>query len=219
MTGHLDPATDEGRLMARCFPTVGPLMRLAYRELHIAATGTKEQITKLGDIAALPKPWDPGSCARAELRAEVWAWLDDVAAWINTEYMWDVGQLIPSCWPSHPHIVHDLATVADQRRRAGAGLNSDALEEWHRYCLPAFIDRIRGRLRDHCNGDHQAWPARGRHARHVSDTEQRARHATMSRDMQATLTSGRTTDAEEPDAHPRLRVVDTVTGELTEGPA
>jgi type IV secretion system protein VirD4 len=26
---------------------------------------------------------------------------------------------IPACWPKHPHLVHDLAVLADQRRRAG----------------------------------------------------------------------------------------------------
>ena len=47
----------------------------------------------------------------------------------------------PACWPEHPHLVHDLAVLADQRRRAGPAITSDALEDWHRYALPAFLDR------------------------------------------------------------------------------
>jgi hypothetical protein len=39
----------------------------------------------------------------------------------------DVADVIPLCWPQHPHLVHEIAVLADQRRRAGPGLTSDAL--------------------------------------------------------------------------------------------
>jgi hypothetical protein len=82
--------------------------------------------------------------------------------------------MIPTCWPQHPHLVHEVAVLADQRRRGGIVLNSDALEEWHRYSAPGFNERLQTRLKAHCEQDEQdqqPWPARGRHARH---TDQRA---------------------------------------------
>lgn len=54
---------------------------------------------------------------------------EDVVIWLNREYTWDASGLIPSCWPLHPHLVHELAVLADQRRRAGLAMTSDALEE------------------------------------------------------------------------------------------
>jgi hypothetical protein len=46
-----------------------------------------------------------------------------------TEYVWEVADAIPACWPQHPHLVHEIAVLADQRRRAGHAFTSDALEE------------------------------------------------------------------------------------------
>jgi hypothetical protein len=43
-----------------------------------------------------------------------------------------------------------------------------ALEEWHRYSLPSFTERMRTGLRNHCQEDHQSWPAKGRYTRHWS---------------------------------------------------
>jgi hypothetical protein len=34
-------------------------------------------------------------------------------------------------------------------------LTGDALEEWHRYSLPSFIERMTCRLRSHCEDGHQ----------------------------------------------------------------
>ena len=70
--------------------------------------------------------------------------------------------MIPTCWALHPHLVHEIGVLADQRRRAALALNSNALEEWHRYSVPSFIDRLMERLKQHCDAQHQAWPARNR---------------------------------------------------------
>ena len=140
-------------------PRPGKLVHLAYRELHIAVNGTEAEQKALGNHALLPRPWDPATCRDPELRHELWEWLEDVVIWLNHEYTWDVSGLIPHCWPQHPHLVHEIAVLADQRRRAGLAMTSDALEEWHRYCLPAFVDRMRNRLRAHCDDEHQRWPA------------------------------------------------------------
>ena len=77
--------------------------------------------------------------------------------------------MIPACWPRHPHLVHEIAVLADLRRRAGHALTGDAMEEWHRYALPAFTERMRQRMKGHCEDkDHQPWPAQGRHTRHLT---------------------------------------------------
>jgi hypothetical protein len=104
--------------MARPFPQPGPVVGLAYRELQRAASGSLEQILPFGSIHELPRPWEPESCP-AKLRGEIWAWLDQVVDWLNTEYCWDPDGLIPTCWPHHPHLVHEIAVLADQRRIAG----------------------------------------------------------------------------------------------------
>ena len=181
MTDLLDCADQ----LVRPFPTVGPLIRLAYRELDIAATGTPEQAHVLGDPRLLPRPWDPATCLSVALRTEVWAWLDAVVTWLNHEYTWDVTGTIPSCWPHHPHLVHEIAVLADQRRNAGQALTSDLLEDWHRYNLPSFTDRLHARLRTHCENGHQTWPAKGRHARHNADLNQHDRRDAFRIDIAA----------------------------------
>ena len=127
------------------FPTPNtPLLAVAYRDLYLAAEGTAQQKEMLGDPALLPRPWDPATCQDPLLRQEVWDWLEEFVVWFNREYVWDPNAgMIPSCWPQHPHLVHEIAVLADQRRRAGIATTSDLLEDWHRYAVPAFIDRMK----------------------------------------------------------------------------
>jgi hypothetical protein len=80
------------------FPAPGQLLALAYRELDRAATGSPEQIRALGDARLLPRPWEPASCRTPQL----WLWLDAVVDWLVTEYVWEVPDTIPACWPQHP---------------------------------------------------------------------------------------------------------------------
>ncbi|MCR6490883.1 hypothetical protein [Cellulomonas sp. P24] len=148
-----------------------------------------EQQNALGDPRLLARPWDPATCVDPQLRAEIWRWLEQVVTWLNHEYVWDADAMIPSCWPSHPHLVHELAVLADLRRRAGLGLTADGLEEWHRYALPAFADRMRQRMSQHCQeAGHQAWPAKSRHARHTAEAAVQERAAVQHADL-GTLTA------------------------------
>lgn len=203
--------------MARPFPEGGSMLRLAYRELNIAANGNAEQVRALGPLNMLPRPWDPPTCRHPELRQQLWEWLEEVVNWLNREYVWDVAGMIPSCWPEHPHLVHEIAALADQRRRAGLALSSDAMEEWHRYALPAFVDRMRNRAKDHCEEGHQGWPARSRHTRQIGDQSAGDRQQIYAADVRSTA-HGRDAESVAEETRPRLASVNLDTGEVTEGP-
>jgi hypothetical protein len=192
--------------MARPFPQPGALVGLAFRELRLAASGTLEQSLPFGDLYELPRPWEPESCP-AMLRGEIWAWLDQVVDWLNTDYCWDPDGLIPTCWPHHPHLVHEIAVLADQRRIAGQAFTSDLLEEWHRYTLPSFHDRLRSRIRSHCDDSHQPWPAKGRQTRYRDGADDRSRR--FADDLLSSRGEGvsRTTA--------QLALIDLTTGEIT----
>lgn len=205
--------------MIDAFPRAGRRVEHAYAELELAAgVGTRQQQDALGDPRLLARPWDPATCVDPQLRAEIWQWLELVVTWLNREYVWDPDAMIPSCWPRHPHVVHEIAVLADLRRRAGLALTADGLEEWHRYALPAFTDRMRARLRQQCqDGGHQPWPASGRHTRHQGSAERRERSATFRSDVDAL---GDTIELQQPPAGLRrggLTIVDGLTVDVQAG--
>ncbi len=193
------------------FPLPGPLLGIAFRDLYLAAEGSDNQKQVLGDPSLLPKPWDPPTCADPQLRAELWAWLNAVVGWFNHEYVWDPAGMIPPCWPQHPHLVHEIAVLADQRRRAGLALTSNGFEEWHRYTVPNFTERMKSRLKAHCEQDHQPWPARGRYARHQDARLSAERGEACGGDVKRCSTI----EARLP-TRPRLTLVDADTGEVIE---
>ena len=201
------------------FPPPGPLVRHAYSELDLARSGTDDQKRALGKLSALPRPWDPPSCPPA-LRTQIWAWLDQVADWINHEYSWQPDRFIPSCWPAHPHIAHELAVIADLRRTAGYAFSGDALEEWHRYALPAFLDRVSSRMGTCCGpAKHDDWPAAGRHREFRSARAADQRNDLFNQDATPTLDPG--AKAQPAQLPPQLvlvngRTVNTATGEVME---
>lgn len=201
--------------IAALFPRPGPLVRLAYRELALAGAGSEDQKRALGELSELPHPWDPPSCPPA-LRSQVWAWLDQVAGWINHEYLWVPDRFIPSCWPAHPHIAHELAVIADLRQAAGSAFTGEALEDWHRYALPSFLDRAASRLGTSCGpAKHDDWPAAGRHREFGSGRALAARSELYLRDAAVRPEP----DPDPPAPSPRLvlvngSTVDTATGEV-----
>ena len=201
---------DAERGLVRAFPTPGSLLGSAYRDLYLAAEGSDNQKATIGDPTLLPKPWDPPTCRNPHLRAELWAWLDQVVLWLNHEYVWDPEGMIPPCWPHHPHVVHELAVLADQRRRVGISVDSNGLEEWHRYTLPGFLERARARLKSHCDQDHQPWPARGRSSRHTDERQCQRRKDAFSDDVREL----RPAELFVP-SRPRLAVLNTDTREIT----
>ena len=209
MTDAIEP-NPQSSVLIQPFHVPGRLVQLAYRELEFVSNGVQDQLLALRDPPDLPRPWDPATCQTPQLRKEVWSWLEAVVTWLNHEYVWDVADVIPPCWAQHPHLVHEIAVLADQRRRAGLGLSSDALEEWHRYSLPSFRERMKTRLRSHCQEDHQSWPAKGRHTRHIAEASRHRRMHAYAADLRALQSLHRQAQS------PRLGVVDLDTGEIKE---
>jgi len=194
-------------VVTRPFPLPERLVQSAYRELQIAQYGSAEEQEAVGRPETLDRPWDPPSCKPA-VRQQVWAWLEEVAAWVNHEYGWGVDRLIPACWPAHPPIAHELAMLADQRRTAGIALVSDPLEEWHRYSLPLFLDRMVARLGNRCVTRHEQWPASARYRAYCSDETRRERIAWFGDDLNGSRPDPTAYDP------PLLALVEVSTGEV-----
>lgn len=147
-------------------------LKKAYRNLYLSANGTEADKKRIRNPANLPRPWDSASCSNPALRLELWTWLEKFVIWFNHEYVWDRNAgMIPACWPQHPHLVHEIAVLADQRRRAGLDPTSSALEEWHRFGIPGFLHRLTTRTKNSCDEHHAHWPAEARYARGASQVE------------------------------------------------
>lgn len=197
--------------MVRAFPSPGVQIKQLYRELNIAANGTDSEKKALGPLEDLPRPWNPATVTRSAQRSALWAWLDAVVLWLNDQYVFDPADLVPPCWPQHPHLVHELAAVADLRYRADLDLNPTTLEEWHRYALPAFLDRMRRRLVQHCEGGHPDHaPSHRSLVRYKSEESSQARWNTF-RDDLSDVSGAPTSEA---DHVPRLHLVDVDSGEV-----
>ena len=224
-TQPTNTALPQPRAMVAAFPKPGRRIARAYRELEIAMYGTDNEKKALGPFSLLRRPWEPASLTEPADRSELWRWLDEVVLWVNHEYVWDTDAMIPACWPRHPHLVHEIAVIADLRYRSGHALTSDPLEEWHRYALPAFVERMRARTKTHCEDkEHQPWPSHGRYTRQASEEACTDRRRAFTADTETLGPEPPTTPPSEParafrvilgdDARPAL--VDGDTGEVLE---
>ena len=194
-------------------------LRKAYNDLYLAVNGDEETKKRIGNPNKLPRPWDPPTCIKPALRRELWTWLDEVVIWFNHEYVWDHNAgMIPACWPQHPHLVHEIAVLADQRRRAGLDPTSSALEEWHRYGIPGFLERLKTRIKSGCDEHHTHWPAEGRHARCVGRSAIEARAQLFGVDTAALGSPDPARTAKPPALRlvrrPNGELMDPVTGEV-----
>ena len=160
------------RHMAKAFPAPSPIVVGALDELRLATVSPPESLSELRTLATLPRPWDPPTCP-TELRRLIYAWLDEVAAWINEEHTWRVERVIPICWVDHPHIVHEIATVACLRWETEHAASAAVLEDWHRYTLPMFLERVAQRLGPTgCPpGRHQPHPGDARNGLYCGEPE------------------------------------------------
>jgi len=115
------------RPMAKAFPAPSPIVVGALDELRLAAVSPPESASDLRRLATLPRPWDAPTCP-TELRRLIYAWLDEVAVWINEEHTWRIERVIPICLsrPSpHSSRSRDRCLPAlgnrTRRKRRGAG--------------------------------------------------------------------------------------------------
>ncbi len=170
--------------LLRPFPGPPPLVAAAFTDLaDIAAltdlaargnTNAANQLAQYGDLDTTPRPWDPATCT-ATLRAQLWDWLDHVVEWVNHQHVWNPDRAIPGCWPHHPHLTREIAVLAALRYDAARALTPGPLEEWHRWALPTFTDRMRTQLGRACPpGQHTPWPAHSRHHDHHQQATARA---------------------------------------------
>ena len=168
------------------FPLPTKVLASAFADLQIARSDDERAKQALGPLSALARPWDPSTCPPS-LRAELWTWLDRVVRWINHEYTWQPDRVLASCWPAHPHIVHELAVLACLRLAAGHALTADAMEDWHRYALPSFFDRMISRLGGApCQPRlHRSWPGFGRFVDYESSDAANRRRTAFARDIDA----------------------------------
>ena len=183
---------DTSALAILPFPIPGPNLRHLYRHHTIAQSGTEAEQKRALGRGINDRPWDPATLSNPSYRLEMWHWLEDVVRWFNHEYAWDTSQVIPDCWPEHPHLIHEIAAMADDRYRAALAHNGGPLENWHRVTVPWFLDRMRKSISSYCEEHHQAWPARARYARQVTQESFNQRWLRASEDTQAVgVLSGR----------------------------
>jgi hypothetical protein len=169
--------SSRGRLV-RPFPAAGDLLAAVQAEWDVIKPSDDPFAT-----AGLPRPWDPPTVLSIPLRKELWEWLDAVSDWINREHAWDPSESIPPCWPSHPHLVNEIAVLADQRRRAAQEPTSEVLEQWQRVQLPAFTERMRHRIRRLCDDGHQPGAAEAVMARFHQGNSARDRATAFRSDL------------------------------------
>jgi len=150
------------------FPAPPQVVRESIDQLK-ASEGWAERDRAVLDPRTLDRPWDPASLP-SRIRTQLWPWLDDVAGWVNHEYGWQTARTIPACWPQHPHLVYELAVLACLRVLAADATGPQPMEEWHRYVLPGFCERMAERIGGvGCPpGRHTEWPARSRHVEFTS---------------------------------------------------
>jgi hypothetical protein len=164
-----------GVVIVFAFPAPPSLVAHVLTQLRIVRSGDADAIADLGDVAELARPWLPATCGD-QLRHHLWMWCDEVVNWINQQYVWRGTQLIPECWPQHPHIANELPALACQRVHAEDSAGADLVEEWHRHTLPLFLDRVATRLGDSCRASkHVDWPAAGRYDASQSEASIAAR--------------------------------------------
>jgi hypothetical protein len=168
------------------FPEPPTAILHAFERIAAQQEGKPNAIDLTDSEEILPRPWEPSSCP-PRLRREIWTWCEDAAIWVNHEFAWRPGQLIPACWPRHPHIARELAALACQRWMADQAHTPEPVEEWHRHNLPMFCERMTTRLGEsRCrDGTHLEWPAQARYAAFISAESVQARRRTFAPDAEA----------------------------------
>ncbi len=157
-------------MLTERFPKAPDVVTLQLERLDRKARGTGEDQAGF-DLSQVPCPWLPSDCGN-ELLVELLVWCDAVAAWINRECVWRPQQMIPACWPQHPHLVRELALLAILRYQAEQAKDVIKVYLWHHDVLTGFLNRVNDRLgTSTCQntGTHQEWPGAPRYSAFTSE--------------------------------------------------
>lgn len=170
--------------------------QLAYDMVRSADRSENTEARK--KLRTLPRPWVPARCEH-ELREEIWGWCNSIVSWLNEQYAWRPDQLIPPCWPRHPHLAQELPVVCFLRWVAEIDPDMAPLETWHRETFPGFCNRMAVRLgpggcRDGKHADCPAQPRRGAYASPANVTDIRNAVSTDARDHGCRTPGGGTLD-------------------------
>jgi hypothetical protein len=94
-------------------------------------------------VTAHPRPWALNSLTESQAR-EVLEQLDRFVTHYNSTYAVRDVELILGCWPAHPGLVHELASLYGSWVVAfQSGLSSaDLTSIWHDRWLPGFQHRL-----------------------------------------------------------------------------
>lgn len=122
-------------MIAGAFPPLPGSVARSYTALGQAAAAGPGGEAELAD---LPRPWLPASYADPLLRAAIWTWCDQVVGWINEQYAGRPGQMIPGCWPAHPHLAQELPMLAFTCWTALQAAAPGPLEAWQRDTFSGF---------------------------------------------------------------------------------
>ena len=149
------------------FPDPTERMEAALLDLALLSRGGESAAHVMATGEIVPRLWDITTICDPVLLEETWEWLRAFVYWLNSQHAWFSSDLTPSCWEQHPSLVHQLGSLAASRYFAGEATDAAAIEEWHRYALPTFLERTREQ-RHGCEERHMPWPARAAHQRAMS---------------------------------------------------
>jgi hypothetical protein len=88
--------------------------------------------------------------------------LETFVGWYNAVYVGTDGSRarpIPACWPQHPGLAMEIATLAYTWWAANTGRTANIrdAQQWHHQWRPAFTDRLLSWVHPHClDGHHRA---------------------------------------------------------------
>lgn len=167
------PSDDDVELAATLAALTSLLDEFAERIAALESTH-KARPLRLGD----PAPWalyTPPAAAEHPLHSDQdpLFTLDNFVAWYNLTYVGHTGtraRPIPDCWPEHPGLASEIATLAYTWHQAftGRDANPRDAQHWHHHTRPGFAERLTSEwIHPHCHdGRHKPTGAPARPNRH-----------------------------------------------------
>lgn len=133
---------------------------MAYRELDLATSRQQDHLLPLRDLA-MCRCRGTSTRARSPSCEEVWAWLEAIVAWLNPSTS---GMSPMSSRPVAATSPFGVRDRCSRRSSATAPVKRSPVRRWRSGTDTAchLTERMRTRLRNHYQEDHQSWPAKAR---------------------------------------------------------